>query len=583
MAVLFDSGIFSVVGATGAALAGATIDWYVTGTTTRLATYSDSTLSTPNTNPVVADANGRFGPMWLQNADYKMILKTAAGVTLVTRDPISGATLAGSNGAGLVGYNVTNTYAAGSLGKHEQGFISVSDAPFNAVCDGTTDDTIAVQAAIDYANAFADAPAIFIPGKCVVSALVVDRRVDTKTGYLRFIGVGPGAGFKRTSAGTIFTSTLTGIPTGSPQSEKIAFECIQFEAANAAHACYVLSKNFLRVRFDNCIFRKIKMGLFEKGTDTSAYAQQFIIRGGHATGWQGNFLDTFQSYNLSVNGFQMEAGGGGFSHPGGAFNLNIVQTLFEGCTGTFVYTASGRQTTLIGNYTEGNTLQDYILTDVGGGGGSYGITFSGNFMNVSTANAADASFWNVILGDVRGAASSGNYCSARLFDDNSTTYGNLTSIGDYAATALNKTTKSITVLPSAAETSANGLALAGANAATATPITAKLNRFTSGSGGGVLPAADYGTLAGEITVINYTGSACIIYAKPGGDAINGAASVTMPSGSSRTFYCSASGIWNSLITTSAPQANSAAAVLADLVTDFNALLAKLRTAGVVGS
>jgi hypothetical protein len=73
----------------GAPRAGALLYFYQTGTTTPQNTYTDSTLATPNTNPVVADSNGLFPPIYLAgNFDYKAILQTAALVTVATRDPL---------------------------------------------------------------------------------------------------------------------------------------------------------------------------------------------------------------------------------------------------------------------------------------------------------------------------------------------------------------------------------------------------------------------------------------------------------------------------------------------------------------
>ena len=91
MAILFDTGIFSVVDSDGSTGAGWKLAFYATGTTTARDTYptaADATAGTnPNANPVVADANGRFPAIWLPDNDYKVILKTDADVAKVTRDP----------------------------------------------------------------------------------------------------------------------------------------------------------------------------------------------------------------------------------------------------------------------------------------------------------------------------------------------------------------------------------------------------------------------------------------------------------------------------------------------------------------
>lgn len=94
MALLFDTGIFSVEGLSGEILAGAKLYFYASGTSTPQATYSDPSLDPglANANPVVASADGRFGPIWLQPLNYKIILKPFDdSETLLTRDPVNGA------------------------------------------------------------------------------------------------------------------------------------------------------------------------------------------------------------------------------------------------------------------------------------------------------------------------------------------------------------------------------------------------------------------------------------------------------------------------------------------------------------
>jgi hypothetical protein len=65
--------------------AGCSVYTYQAGTTTPLATYTDSTGATPNANPVVLDVNGQAN-IWYQNSAYKVTLKDANGVTLTTTD-----------------------------------------------------------------------------------------------------------------------------------------------------------------------------------------------------------------------------------------------------------------------------------------------------------------------------------------------------------------------------------------------------------------------------------------------------------------------------------------------------------------
>ncbi len=81
----------------GAPLVGGRMYFYESGTATPLATYADDTLSTPNPNPVVADERGFLPPIFLQNANYKVVLKDTTEVEIWTQDPVSPFVAASSN------------------------------------------------------------------------------------------------------------------------------------------------------------------------------------------------------------------------------------------------------------------------------------------------------------------------------------------------------------------------------------------------------------------------------------------------------------------------------------------------------
>jgi hypothetical protein len=83
----------------GAPCAGCLLYTYVTGTTTPLATYTDSAMSGSNANPIVLDAAGRATIYLVSSTSYKFVLKTAASVTLWTVDPVT-PTNAGNIGLG---------------------------------------------------------------------------------------------------------------------------------------------------------------------------------------------------------------------------------------------------------------------------------------------------------------------------------------------------------------------------------------------------------------------------------------------------------------------------------------------------
>jgi hypothetical protein len=76
-------------GSDGLPLVGGKLYTYAAGTTTPLATYTDHTANTSNTNPVILDSAGE-ADVWLpETTAYKYVLKDADDVTLYTVDYIS--------------------------------------------------------------------------------------------------------------------------------------------------------------------------------------------------------------------------------------------------------------------------------------------------------------------------------------------------------------------------------------------------------------------------------------------------------------------------------------------------------------
>lgn len=91
MAVVTPTPKTQFLDAAGAPLAGGKLYTYVAGTTTPQATYTDSTGSTPNSNPVVLDSRGEAN-VWLGEATYKFKLTDANDVEIWTVDYISAPT-----------------------------------------------------------------------------------------------------------------------------------------------------------------------------------------------------------------------------------------------------------------------------------------------------------------------------------------------------------------------------------------------------------------------------------------------------------------------------------------------------------
>lgn len=138
MAILYDLGIFSVVTTGGALGVGWKLVWYTTGTTTLKNTYpteADALAGTnPNANPVAADANGRFPPIWLTDANYKVVLTDDLNVVKVTRDPAvsAGAVSSVAASGGTTGMSFTGGPITGAGTLTLTGTLGVANGGTNA-------------------------------------------------------------------------------------------------------------------------------------------------------------------------------------------------------------------------------------------------------------------------------------------------------------------------------------------------------------------------------------------------------------------------------------------------------------------
>lgn len=129
-------------------LAGATLTFTLTGTSTPTNVFSDSALTTPLANPLSADAAGAFVSIFLDpTIIYKIVLKTSGGAVLKTWDPANEQLLSQA----LIGFFLYPTIAA----ETNQSIVPANkNYPYGEVdryatntTPGTTDMTAAFSAA----------------------------------------------------------------------------------------------------------------------------------------------------------------------------------------------------------------------------------------------------------------------------------------------------------------------------------------------------------------------------------------------------------------------------------------------------
>jgi len=127
---------------------GAKANFFLTGTTTRTNTFTDSALGTPHANPIVADSSGVFATIYLDpEIVYKLTLDDTNDALIYTEDPIQDALTQANIGlifyprsAGEISAGVTPTNFFENYGIVER---------YGADGGGSVDDTLALKAAID--------------------------------------------------------------------------------------------------------------------------------------------------------------------------------------------------------------------------------------------------------------------------------------------------------------------------------------------------------------------------------------------------------------------------------------------------
>jgi Pectate lyase superfamily protein len=380
-----------IISSSGRKVTTGSVSVLIYGTATPASLFSDAAGTVPIANPVPIDSRGYF-EFYAADGRYSLTVNTPDfnPVTLtdiVLDDPASGAD---------IGYTPAG---AGAVATTVQAKLreSVSVKDFGAVCDGTTDDTAAIQAAIDYCATFTRWPALIIPGRCKVTASInIDRPVDSRQDYFRIIGQGAGAGFYTTSAVTVFTSTLAyGAANAwgalAPCSEFVSFECLQFETSSSTELSYALSGKFLRVKFLNCWFERMKCANASTAYLQTWYFLDCSIRYVGAVPFLtglGSFDVSFL-HNVIENNYRLFYSAP--AAPGGNSGFRLIENVIEGTSvvsgvGTLGMTGVANGV-IAHNHIEQNVTADFNFS-VGTSVASYNLLIEGNYIVCDSGKVA---------------------------------------------------------------------------------------------------------------------------------------------------------------------------------------------------
>lgn len=197
----------------GRPLAGGKVCTYAAGTTTPQPTYTDSGAGTANANPVILDYAGRAS-IYITGLSYKIVLLTAGtdqtcstGVTQWSQDNVTDTAafyvqhlLAVSNSSAL-SFQLLGS-PTGSIQRtvqaKESDWLSIED--FGAIGDGSTDNSVALQNAVNYGQTTAGT--LWIPPGQFNYATTLTVGGN---GRVTFQGAGYGSGVVYTGTGNAWT------------------------------------------------------------------------------------------------------------------------------------------------------------------------------------------------------------------------------------------------------------------------------------------------------------------------------------------------------------------------------------------
>jgi hypothetical protein len=165
---------------------------YAAGTTTPLASYTDATGITPNTNPIIlnaggfpADNNGNIVGIWLGPQKYKIIAQNSSGVQQWMADGVSGNNI----------FNLTNLTMAETIAPACPGFTGVLWADSTGhrwkMCNNGTADFVVGQNTTDtLTNKTINSPTISTP---TMSGIVAGNPLFTSLNNIKFADSLPGS------------------------------------------------------------------------------------------------------------------------------------------------------------------------------------------------------------------------------------------------------------------------------------------------------------------------------------------------------------------------------------------------------
>lgn len=276
------------------------------------------------------------------------------------------------NGAG---FSHANTYAQGTVGLLLKGAVSVKDAPYNAKGDGATDDTSAIQAAIDAVVASGGGEVYFPRGTYKITAALIMNTGAYLVG-ISLRGTGRNSIISQTGAGqdAIKFSTTQFLQNSYIRDMQINTSATSGHVINIVYGCAC------------CYFDNVELNVGNTGK--SIFYADFTTFGGGIFDTKFRGGSWYCQSGATVPGFRVIA-------KGTVFNENVFENLR-------LYNATGTQFFKITTVTTGsvwliNNTWKNINFEVCKGGGFYVDSLNScKFENISFWDAGGAYTGNLM-------------------------------------------------------------------------------------------------------------------------------------------------------------------------------------------
>lgn len=282
---------------------------------------------------------------------------------------------------------------------------SIKSSWFGAIGDGQTDDSKAIQKAVNWC--VMNHKDLEIDGNSLIGTpIIINRKVDSSEfDHYFVIFSNSGGGFITKTPIPIFTTSIPFV--GLPVSQLINFRDLNFRSLKPADSSYVLDgSKFLRVQFMNCSFNGIKLLFANK------YIQTIYLSNCNIRGWDGDFLKSLSTcYDVRMLGCIAEKGNGTCLYLTAPSGCSVQSSLIEGMAGSAISMNGARGFSITGNYFEGNKEADINMTV--GKNSIGGLAITGNFFaNINKKGNLYSILWTRAL--VNGSISHGNYANTNL-------------------------------------------------------------------------------------------------------------------------------------------------------------------------